>query len=109
MKAIYTILFIVFLLGCSDSQQNYYKNKDAIIKDNAIQRGWIPSIIPDSAYKIEEEHNLDTNILKGSFQYNEKDENIFLNKLEKSNEQFIWKDFVFTLDTENNKVEFRNK
>ena len=109
MKVIFTILFILFLLGCSDSQQNYYKNKDAIVKDNAIQRGWIPSIIPDSAYEIEEKHDLDTNIIKGSFQYNEKDENIFLNKLTKSNEQFMWKDFVFTIDTKNNNVEFRNK
>jgi len=109
MKTIITVLFIIFLLGCSDRQRNDYKNKDAIVKDNAIQRGWIPLIIPDSAYEIEEEHDLDTNILKGSFQYNEKDENNFLNTLTKSNGKFIWKDFEFTVDTKKNKVEFRNK
>ncbi len=108
MKSILIFLLAIFIIGCSDSQRNHYKNKDAVVKDSAIQRGWIPSIIPDSAYEIEEEHNLDTNILKGSFRYDEKDENNFLNKLTKSNQELTWKDFVFTIDTENNKIEFSN-
>ncbi len=108
MKTILTLLFIMFLLGCSDIQKRFYKNKDAIINDSAIQRGWIPSIIPDSAYDIREKYNLDTNALQGSFKYNQKDEIIFLNELTKLNGSLIWKDFIFSIDIKKNKVEFKN-
>ena len=109
MKNIIIFLLSFFIIGCSDIQKNHYKNKDEVLNDNAILRGRIPSIIPDSSYKIVEEHNLDTNDLKGSFLYLEKDENDFLKQLSESRQNLRWKDFIFIIDKKNNKVDFRNK
>ena len=72
MNKIKTILIIfvsIFIASCSDIQKNAYNDKKEVINDNAIQRGWIPEIIPDSAFQIIEEHNLDTNSINGSFLY----------------------------------------
>ncbi|WP_415405758.1 hypothetical protein ACLHDG_08310 [Sulfurovum sp. CS9] len=102
------VVFLLFLLF-SDTQKNTYKNKKEVIKDNAIQRGWIPEILPDSAFQIIETHNLDTNSINGSFQYSEKDEDIFINKLQNINGILIWKDFQFIIDKTNNRIEFKNK
>ena len=109
MRIIFIILINIFFLSCSDVQQNYYINKNDVVKDSAIQRGWIPAIIPNSAYEIEEKHNLDTNEIKGSFKYSEKDENNFINILTKSNGKLIWENFEFLIDRKNNKVKFKNK
>ena len=109
MKISLIFLITILIIGCSDRQRNNYENKNDIIEDNAIQRWWIPSIIPNSSYEIVEEHNLDTNILKGSFRYDEKDEKNFLNKLTKLDQKLVWKGFVFIVNTENNQVEFSNK
>tara|TARA_B110000495_G_C22759950_1_gene445018 strand:- start:404 stop:739 length:336 start_codon:yes stop_codon:yes gene_type:complete len=107
-KLIAFIPVFFVLVNCSDIQKNTYKDKKEIIKDKAIQRGWIPEIIPDSASQIREEHNLDLNTVKGIFVYNEKDEVNFIDNLEKSNNEYIWNNFVFKIDKENNKVEFQN-
>ncbi len=98
--------FLIFVFVCIlllnkiflDTQTNTYRNKEEVINNNAIKQGWIPSIIPDSAYNIKEEHNLDTNIFKGSFKYDEKDENNFLKKLTKLNEELTWEYFIFIID-----------
>ncbi len=59
----FTILFalFVFILGCGETQDAFYKDMDAARKGNAVQRGWIPDIIPESSTEIHERHDLDTN------------------------------------------------
>ncbi len=110
LKFLVLILIISYVLTkiYSDIQTNTYKDKKAVLNDNAIQRGWIPQILPDSAFQIIETHNLDTNKVNGSFQYREKDENTFMNKLENLNGQYTWEEFQFTIDKTNNKVEFKD-
>ncbi|PHS40670.1 MAG: hypothetical protein COB07_03955 [Sulfurovum sp.] len=68
------LMFVILLSYTSDEQRNSYKNLQAVLSDNAIERGWIPEILPESAYDIVEIHNLDTNVFYGSFYYKEKDE-----------------------------------
>lgn len=100
------LLLILFLLIDMDRQTNYYSNKHEVLRDNAIQRGWIPNILPNSAYEIVETHNIDTNKLSGTFKYLEKDEQNFLNSLKKQENKLVWEDFEFIVDTKNNKVKF---
>lgn len=62
--------FIVgsFVLGClsiscraAEIETNHYATYSDAIEDGAVERGWLPEIIPTSAYDIQEQHNLDTN------------------------------------------------
>ncbi|WP_415406215.1 hypothetical protein ACLHDG_10645 [Sulfurovum sp. CS9] len=102
------LTFLLFLLKNMDSQTNNYLNKEEVLENTAIQRGWIPDILPDSAYKIVETHNIDTNKLNGSFKYLEKDEEIFLDNLKSQESRLVWGNFEFKVDKANNRVKFFN-
>jgi len=99
-------LIVIYVISTIDTQTNVYNNKYEVISDGAIKRGWIPNIIPDSSYEIINTHNIDTNEIAGSFKYLEKDENTFLNYLEKHNNKLLWENFEFTIDKKSNKVQF---
>jgi len=106
------IVSIVLLSYPSDEQSNSYKNLLTAKADNAIEKGWVPAIIPESAYDIGETHNLDTNVFYGSFYYEEKDEAILLKHLtpiEENDKTYTWKDILFHIDTKRHKVWYRNK
>ena len=95
-----------------DVQINKYDSKAVVQEEQAIERGWIPGIIPDSAFEITETHNLDTNILVGSFKYKEEDEAKFMEVLTTvpdMNQTYTWKNFLFKVDTKKKRVNFRNK
>ena len=100
------LLFMIWILYTIDTKTNNYPNREAVAKDNAISHGWIPSILPNSAYDIKEKHNIDTNQFYGSFRYLEKDEKEFLSHLKKYKNNYVWEDFVFEIDTKLNKVKF---
>jgi len=108
------ILAVYYLLTSylSDVQVNKYSDKETVKKNQAIERGWVPAILPESAYDISETHDLDTNELFGSFQYKEKDEESLLKNMTASpdeNTTLEWGDFLFKIDREKNRVKFRNK
>ncbi len=95
----------------SDIQINKYPDKKSVIHDGAIQRGWVPELLPDSAYNIEETHDIDTNELYGRFYYKEPDEKAFLELLfpiPDSNGTYRWKGYLFKIDRKNNQVKYRN-
>lgn len=101
----------VFLSYFSDIQTNKYKNISEVKKDKAMHRGWIPTIVPKSAYNIKETHDLDTNTVFGRFKYKEEDEVHFIEKLtelDDDNETLIWNHFLFRIDREINCVRFKN-
>ena len=102
-------VFLFYFFIPNYDRSNYYANKTEVIADNAIERGWIPSILPKSAYDIKEKHNLDTNELNGSFKYLEEDENDFLKYLKNYENVYVWENFIFEVDTQNNIVFFKNK
>jgi len=93
----------------SDVQINKYDSIEAVQDNQAIEKGWIPKILPLSAYDIVETHDIDTNTIFGKFSYEEKDEEAFLSNLKESNETYEWESFLFKINREKNLVNFRNK
>jgi len=105
---------IYFLLTAyfSDVQINKYPDIASVKEDRAIEKGWVPALLPDSAYDIEETHDIDTNQLFGRFYYKDADEQILIRQLTPvldSNGTYAWKAFLFKIDREKNMVKYRNK
>ena len=73
MLGFFILTFFMLNYYFTDVKITKYTNMQEVKEDQAIQRGWIPTIIPDSAYDISETHDLDKNILFGSFEYQEQD------------------------------------
>ena len=95
-----------------DVQINKYDSKAVVQEEQAIEQGWIPGIIPDSAFEIAETHDMDTNIIVGSFRYEEEDEAKLMEVLTTvpdMNQTYTWENFLFKVDTEKKRVKFRNK
>jgi hypothetical protein len=93
-------------------QISKYESIEEVKNNKAIQGGWIPAILPDSAYDIVESHDLDTNTIFGSFKYKEKDEETLMQNLTGLNgidDMLEWGNFLFKVDKNLNQVNFRNK
>ena len=106
------VVFLLMQYHFKDMQINKYPNKETVLEDKAIEKGWVPALLPDSAYDIEETHDLDTNQLFGRFDYKEADEKTLLSHLTPvpdSNGTYAWEAFLFKVDTEHNRVKYRNK
>jgi len=107
-------LLIVLVLNQNfkDIQISKYETIEEVKKNNAIKEGWIPAILPESAFEIVESHELDTQILYGSFKYKEKDEERFMKNLissSASDEILTWGNFLFKVDKKENIVKFKNR
>ncbi len=72
MKIIIFILLFLFL-GCGETRDSFYQNLDAAEKDGAIEKGWLPNILPESSKEIYERHSLDTNGVWLRFKFDRKD------------------------------------
>ena len=104
--------YVVFTQRYSDVQINKYEDMEVVKENKAIQNGWIPAILPDSAYEITETHNLDANTLFGNFKYKEQDEAGLMEHLtvkQDMNNTLEWGDYLFRIDKEKNFVKYRNK
>lgn len=76
------IIVSVFLFyGCNEKVESYYKDFNIAKKTGAIEEGWIPKFIPNSAYNIREIHDLDTNEVWIGFKIPSSTE-IFFDKVE---------------------------
>jgi len=107
-------ILIILLINRSfeDMQISKYENLKEVKNNAAIQGGWIPAILPESAYAIVETHDLDTHTIFGSFNYKEKDEETFIQNLTDLNDAdhtSQWGNFLFKVNKELNSVKFRNK
>ena len=103
--AIYLVLTSYF----PNTEINKYDSLETVQAEKVIEKGWIPKILPASAYNIVESHDIDTNTVFGKFSYKERDEVEFLSKLKESNETYVGENFLFKIDKEKNRVNFRNK
>jgi hypothetical protein len=56
-----------------DISQSTYAAYDAAVRDGAVTRGWIPLVIPRSALRIRETHDIDTNERWVTFDFPEQD------------------------------------
>ena len=105
--AVYWMLTVYF----SDVTINKYPDRETVVANHAIEQGWIPALLPDSAYDIEETHDIDTNQLFGRFCYKPADEKVLMEVLKSyndSNDTYRWENFLFKVDTKNRVVKFRN-
>jgi hypothetical protein len=57
------------LLSCSDRVDLFYKTYNDVRRDNAIERGLIPSVMPSSATNILQSHCVDAGIVYIRFHY----------------------------------------
>jgi len=104
-------IYLMLTRNFSDVTINKYPDFDSVKKEGVMEKGWIPSLLPASAYDIAETHNLDSNELFGSFYYKESDEKHLLEQLSNAEkEKGVYKKggFLFRIDTEKNRVKFRN-
>ncbi|MEA1954746.1 MAG: hypothetical protein U9O24_10185 [Campylobacterota bacterium] len=104
--------YVVFTQRYSDVQINKYEDIEVVKENKAIKKGWVPAILPDSAYEITETHNLDTNTILGKFNYKEQDEAVFMKHLtlkDGMDDTLEWEDFLFKVDKKSNHVQYRNK
>ena len=58
---IVVLLTVLALAGCNETIESEYKSFAEAKTSGAVERGWIPSIVPETALNIVEKHNLDTN------------------------------------------------
>jgi len=73
--------FVIFVLLDDNISARYATHAEARA-DGAFGRGWLPRAMPDSAYDIDEEHNLDTNIGHGTFRFAAADAETFRARLQ---------------------------
>lgn len=72
-EAILTILALA-CAGCSDVLVQRYPSRSVAEADRAIERGWVPALLPASSTDIRECHNLDTSEVRGEFAFDAADE-----------------------------------
>jgi len=112
MIAVASLIYLLFSTFFIDVQINKYSDLKAVKDQQAIQKGWVPAILPETAYEITETHNIEKNELFGSFKYKEKDEIPFLKQLQSIGDEkntLYWKDFLFRVDKEKNLIKYRNR
>ena len=112
MLVLFALIYFTLTKYYTDVQINKYKDRQVVLENEVIQKGWMPSILPESAYEIRETHDLDANTLFGSFNYKEEDEAVFMQHLTVKpdmNNTLEWGSFLFQVDQEKNYVKFRNK
>ena len=66
-----TLVIALACAGCGDTISSNHATRAAAKQD--IERGWIPSALPDSAVNIRESHNLDANSGHGTFAFSASD------------------------------------
>ena len=54
-------------VSCSDERESHYVDVAAVRQAGALDRGWIPDILPTDAVDIREVHDIDTNLTWGCF------------------------------------------
>ena len=112
MLGFFVLVYFALVHYFPDTQINKYPDIQTVMENNATQDGWIPAILPASAYDIAETHDLDANTLFGSFKYKEIDEKKFMENLTAvvdMNNTLEWGNFLFKVDKKLNNVKYRNK
>lgn len=67
MKPIVILLAALTLSGCGEIKDDRYADYAAARLAGAVERGWVPSFVPHSAYDIRDIHDQDSNAQTLSF------------------------------------------
>jgi len=71
ITTILSVVLSVFLfLNYLDNIRNEYTDYEKMQSSGIIERGWVPAYLPKSSKNISEHHNIDTNSVRISFDYN---------------------------------------
>lgn len=84
MRSVFAILIILVLAGCSDVATSRFSDLEKAKSQGALERGWLPPLLPDSARAIVERNNLDLNTGMGSFAYDLSERPTYLEKLSRA-------------------------
>lgn len=84
MLSVFAILTILALTGCSDVVTSRFSDLAEAKSLGALERGWLPPLLPDSARAIVECNNLDLNTGMGSFAYDLSERPTYLEKLSRA-------------------------
>ena len=106
---VFLAIYLVLTNYFPNVEINRYDSFETVKEKQAMEKGWIPKILPLSAYDIVETHDIDSNTVFGKFSYKESDEMKFLSHLKESNETYVGDVFLFKIDKNKNRVDFRNK
>jgi hypothetical protein len=104
-----TLLYWLLTSYFPDVEINRYDSIETVKENSVMEKGWIPKIVPASAYDIVETHDAHNHEIFGKFSYKERDEEQFLSNLKESNGFYEGEQFLFKIDKEKNMVSFRNK
>ena len=63
------LIAVLFLCSCSDTVVSRYETRSEAEADSLFQRGWLPSIIPQSSSDIQTQNDLDINVSEGEFSF----------------------------------------
>lgn len=109
------LLFFLWRLALTvreaDTVEDLYPTRAEAQADRLFERGWLPSILPDSSYDITTRNDLDTNTSKGSFSFDERDFPAFRAHLTETSTPSVYRyqGWVFTLDSSGKKVSYHTK
>jgi hypothetical protein len=84
MRSVFAILTILALTGCSDVVTSRFPDLAEVKSQGALERGWLPPLLPDSARAIVERNNLDLNTGMGSFAYDLSERPAYTEKLSRA-------------------------
>jgi hypothetical protein len=73
---------VVMLVVLDDNMSVHYATSAEARADDAFGRGWLPEVLPDSAFDIAERHNLDTSTGHGTFRFAARDVEAFRARLQ---------------------------
>lgn len=65
----FLVIAALLVCGCGDTVSSRYETRADAEADKLIQRGWLPSIIPQSSYDITTKNELDINVSEGVFSF----------------------------------------
>lgn len=69
MRSVLAIVTMLALTGCSDGVTTRFPHLSDAKSQGALERGWLPPLLPASARAIVERNHLDSNTGTGSFAY----------------------------------------
>ncbi len=102
------VLTVFAYQGCRswERPRAYYVDLQDARFHGAVERGWIPPVLPESARNIQEWHDLDSNEGQIRFQFDPADAQAFLAELTVEGANTVYRDptigtvFYFTVDAE---------
>jgi hypothetical protein len=67
MRELAAIALLLSLGACGEQIEQSYATWSEAQSAGAVERGWIPSLVPETAQNIRDSHNLDTNAQRLEF------------------------------------------